>query len=205
MTQEKKSGGCLRTIGLTVVVIVGLLFALVAVAAILGPPQSTRSRTTVDNQASVADGPAAALATELSPTPIPVIGQDVIVDQVRWKVISAENMGDVLESDNQFVGEKKTSGVFVEVRFELENLSNDMLSFTGLDLVDDQNREFTSSSDGLMFIDKAERCVFENLNPNIVKSCSAIYEVPANAKGLKARVGDLKMFGAQEALIELGL
>ena len=202
MTQEKKkSGGCLRTIGLAVVVIVGLFVALVVVVAIFGPSSSTASRPAASNASTQANA-----APDATSTPLPVVGQDVTVDQVRWKMISAENLGNVLKSGNQFTKDKKTSGVFVKVRFEMENLSNDMLSFGGLEMVDDQDRKFTSASDVFMFIENEdERCVFENLNPNITKTCTTLYEVPANAKGLKAIVSDLKAFGAEEALVELGL
>lgn len=203
MTQEKKkSGGCLRTIGLSVVVIAGLFVALVVGVAIFGPSSSTQSRSEASNASTRANA-----APDATATPLPVIGQDVTVDQVRWKMIAAENLGNVLKSGNQFTDDKKTSGAFIKVRFEMENLSTDMLSFTGLDLVDDQSRKFTSTSDAFMFIkDDNERCtMIENLNPNITKTCITIYEVPANAKGLKAKVSDLKMFGSQEALVDLGL
>jgi hypothetical protein len=124
---------------------------------------------------------------------------------VRWKVIEAVDLGKTLKSDNQFVKDKTTSGRFVKVRFELENLSKDMLTFAGLDLVDDQSRTFKASSDAFQFIPTEETCVLENLNPNVAKSCTAIYEVPANAAGIQAQVGDLKMLGNKSALIDLGL
>ena len=144
------------------------------------------------------------VATKAAPAAYGV-GQDVQVDQVRWKIVAAEDAGQTLKSDNQFTPDKKTSGRFVRVRFELENLSKDMLTFAGLDLLDGQGRTFKSSSDAFAFIPDDERCVLENLNPNVAKTCTAIYEVPANAGGLQAQVSDLKMFGGQQALVDLGL
>lgn len=133
------------------------------------------------------------------------VGQDVNVDEVRWKVVAAEDAGQTLKSDNDFIPAKKTSGRYVRVRFELENLSKDMLTFAGLDLLDGQGRTFKSSSDLFAFIPEDESCVLENLNPNIAKTCTAIYEVPVDSTGLQAQVSDLKMFGSQQALIDLGL
>jgi hypothetical protein len=148
--------------------------------------------------------PTATPVSQQLETSLPVVGQDVVVDEVRWKVLSAENAGSILPSGNQFIDDLTTSGTFVRVRFELENLSSDMLTFAGLDLVDGQNRSFTRSSNAFAFIAEGEGCVLENLNPNVTKVCTHVYELPANAAGLKAKLSDLKMFGTQEALVALG-
>jgi hypothetical protein len=150
----------------------------------------------------------AAAAAPLVIDAVPVaygVGQDVQVDEVRWKIVAAEDAGQTLKSDNEFIPAKKTSGRFVRVRFELENLSKDMLTFAGLDLLDGQGRTFKSASDVFAFIPQEELCVLENLNPNVAKTCTVIYEVPADANGLQAQVGDLKLFGGQQALVDLGL
>ena len=147
--------------------------------------------------------PAAASATE-APKAFGV-GEDVQVDEVRWKILEASDLGKTLKAKDQFTKDKTTSGRFVQVRFELENLSKDMLSFAGLDLLDAQGRTFKASSDAFQFIPTEETCVLENLNPNVAKSCTAIYEVPANAAGLKAQVTDLKIIGSDSSLVDLGL
>ena len=115
----------------------------------------------------------------MPPTAAPTahrVGEDVRVDEVRWKVLEAADLGQTLKSDDQFVEDKTTSGRFVRVRFELENLSKDMLTFVGLDLVDEQGRTFKPSSDVFQFIPNEEACVLENLNPNVdFFSASAYY------------------------------
>jgi hypothetical protein len=94
----------------------------------------------------------------------------------------------------------------VKVRFEVENLSNDLLSYGGADLVDIKGRKFTQSSDALSFISEEEQSVLvTNINPNISKTITEIYEVPPDAAGLKFNAGDLKIFGSDETQIELGL
>jgi len=93
----------------------------------------------------------------------------------------------------------------VRVRVELENLSKDMLSYGGFELVDEQGREYTRYSEAFGFISSQESCVLVNLNPSIARTCTEVFEVPAEATGIQARLGDLKIFDANEALVELGL
>lgn len=144
-------------------------------------------------------------ATQTAVVPAKV-GEDVRVDEVRWRMLSAEDLGDTLSSDNRFVDSKTTSGRFIQIRFEIENLSNDMLTFGGVDLVDNRGREFASYSEAIMFLPDGENCSFmENLNPNIPKICTVIYEVAADAAGLKIVASDLKIFGSDEKEIDLGL
>jgi len=134
------------------------------------------------------------------------VGDDVKVDEVRWKLIEVKDEGQTLKSGNQLVDDKKTSGKFLRINFEMENLSKEMLTFVGIDLVDNQGREFKPLSDAFMFVPDEQRCaLIENLNPNLPKTCQLIFEVPANAEKIQAKVGDLKMLGSAEELIDLGL
>lgn len=209
--QPKKKSGCLSTIFKGILIVVGLFIALIVVMAIVSPSSNrttntlpARTPTTIN---AVAAAPAATVAPTEAPTaiPAPVIGQDVMVDDVRWKILSAEDMGNLITDDNQFTEDLKTSGKFIKVRFEIENRSKDMLSFVGLDLIDNQERSFTRSSNAIMVIDGSETCVLENLNPNITKTCTHIYEVPTDAAGLNAVASDLNMFGGAQTMISLGM
>lgn len=196
----------------------GGVFVLLIMCGVLASLMGRPVANTAQAPAGAPNSAAVASATEApaEPTAVPeptaaptaealaTIGQDVTVDEVRWKILSAEDLGDTLTSDNQYIDPKKTSGRFIRVQFEMENLSKDMLSFGGMDLVDNQNREFKSYSGSFGFVPDDQACVFENLNPNITKPCTVIYEVPGNAAGLKAKVGDLKLLGGAEAFIDLG-
>lgn len=132
------------------------------------------------------------------------VNQDVRVSDVRWKVLEAADLGATLTGGRGSEGEKTTAGCWVRVRFEFENLSSDMQSFSGLNVIDSQGREFTASSDVFSFVPEEEWCSFENVNPNVPKICTNLFEVPANATGLKLVVTDLEMFGAEEAEVDLG-
>jgi hypothetical protein len=133
------------------------------------------------------------------------VSQDVQVGEVRWKVIEVADLGAELKSDNEFIDPKTTTGKFILVRFELENLSKDQLNFAGVNLTDDQGREFTPKDDVFGFIPNEELCVLEQLNANVQKTCRAVFEVPADASRLVLVAGDLKMFGNDEQQIQLGL
>ena len=209
----------MKKLGKGCLIVVGIVFILGIIGAVLGSGSRSSGGSAAQPTAAAINAvakPAGDTATSAAPaaTEAPAataapsayaVGADVRVDEVRWKVIEAVDLGKTLKSDNEFVKDKTTSGRFVKLRFELENLSKDMLTFAGLDLVDDQNRTFKASSDAFQFIATEETCILENLNPNVAKSCTAIYEVPANAAGIQAQVGDLKMLGSKSALIDLGL
>jgi hypothetical protein len=133
------------------------------------------------------------------------IGQDIFVGDVRWKILSAENRGSILTSDNQFIDDLTTPGKFIRVRLEVENLSNDLLTYGGIELIDSQGRSFVADSDAHAFIPDNEDCsIIENLNPNVPRVCIEIFDVAANSAGLRAQVGDLELTGDAEALIDLG-
>ena len=155
--------------------------------------------------AKTATRAARAAATQTAVAPAKM-GEDVRVDEVRWRVLSAEDLGNTLSSSNMFVDSKTTAGRFVRVRFEIENLSNDLLTYGGVDLVDNRGREYIAYSEAFMFLLDGENCYFiTNLNPNIPKICTVIYEVAADAADLKIVVSDLRIFGSGEKEIDLGL
>jgi hypothetical protein len=201
----------MKKLGKGCLIVVGVFFMLAVIGAVLrggvsstSTAQPTAAAITGAAQPVTNPEPTAAPAATAAPTTYG-LGQNVQVDEVRWNMQEATDLGNTLKSDNTFIKDKTTSGRFVKVRFAIENLSKDLLTFAGLDLVDNQGRTFKPSSDAFQFIPTEESCVLENLNPNVAKTCTAIYEVPANAAGLQAQAGDLKLLGNASALIDLGL
>jgi hypothetical protein len=208
MTMKKLGKGCL--------VVVGVFVVLVVLGALFGRPTASNPNTSApttgivgqavaNNATAISEPPTAAPEPPTAAPKVLAIGDDVLVDEMRWKILSAEDLGNTLKSDNTYIKDLKTSGRFVKVRFEMENRSKDLLNYAGLDLVDSQDRSFKNASGALSFIPEEEMCVFENLNPNIVKTCTVIYEIPANASGLHAEVTGLTFLGSAKALIDLGL
>lgn len=139
----------------------------------------------------------------VEPAQNPVIGEDVIVGAVRWRVLEAQRLGNRLDSDNQFIDPLVTNEQFILVRVEVENRDNDSRTFFEGDIADDQGRTFKSVS-ASSFIENSEWCLLEQLNPNIAKICTNIYEVSQDASGFRLVVGDLAFFG-DEAEIDLQL
>jgi hypothetical protein len=208
MTMKKLGKGCL--------VVVGVFVVLVMLGALFGRPTASNPNISAPTTGIVGQAvannataiPAQPTAAPEPPTAAPkamAIGDDVLVDEMRWKILSAEDLGNTLKSDNTYIKDLKTSGRFVKVRFEMENRSKHLLSYAGLDLVDSQDRSFKNANNALQFIPQDELCVFENLNPNIVKTCTVIYEIPANASRLHAEVTGLTFLGSAKELVDLGL
>lgn len=186
------------------------------------PPSATPTQTpTLDPNATATPTPMPPTETLTSvpepsatPTPIPPtetpiptygIGEDVIVGDVRWKILSAINEGQTIKSNNQFIDDLTTTGSLIRLDFEIENLSKDMLTYSGIDLTDDQGRTFIEAANAHMHIPNELSCLFiVNLNPNVPKRCQIIYEVAANAQGLRLTLGDLRIFGGDEQVVYLG-
>ncbi len=209
----------MKKIGVGAVVVFFLCIVLAIIGNLFSGDETTTStqsgQTVVESRATFMPTSQAqpTNTSEPSPTetPIPVptsapqVGEDVRVKDVRWRVLGAEDLGTELKSDNQFIDNVTTPGRFIQVRFEFENLTKDMLSFGGVSLRDSQIREYNDYSDALWFIPDNERCIFENINPNIPKTCTTIYEVAADAAGLVFVATDLAIFGNGEVEITLGI
>lgn len=131
------------------------------------------------------------------------IGENVTVGKIRWKITEVKDEGKEMKSVISVGDPKSTSGKFLRVTFEIENLDDKAKSFTGLDLIDDKGRKFKDITDGAFFTERELICGLASINPNIIKTCQAVYELPADVTGLAANPGDLALFGGEEALISL--
>lgn len=141
-----------------------------------------------------------------------LINQDVRVGDVRWKVLEAKDLGSHLRGSQSrypsFQKDVTTTGKFIKVRFEIENLGQELKSVTWLRLIDSQNREYVPRHDVSAWIPENEDLLLiENLNPNIPKTLTVIFEVAKDASGLKFIATDLRVLGAgvKKAFIDLGL
>lgn len=175
--------------------ILGGIIVLIIIIAIVGGGGGEKKET--------------APSTEKTPT-VYSINQDVRVGDVRWRLVDVKDKGNILRASESkyptFAEDKTTTGKFIEVTIEVENLSTEMKSVSNLKLVDDKNREFIHASDISEWIpEDKELFLLSNLNPNMPQQFTDMYEIPADATGLKVKVGDLSLWGTKEALISLEL
>ncbi|MBK7781502.1 MAG: DUF4352 domain-containing protein [Ardenticatenia bacterium] len=148
-----------------------------------GSDKGATISTAVPGGAPAVDAPADAPADKPAEPAAAKIGDAVAFDDTTWTVTAAENKGQKLESDNQFIKSPETTGAFWQVEVKVANTGSDAYMIQKPKVVDDKGREFDTSSDALMILgDKA--CLLESINPGLEKSCTWIYEVPADAAGL---------------------
>lgn len=125
----------------------------------------------------------------LPPEPQHPPGIDIRVGDVRWQLLSAEDLGHILETDGNT---EKTQGRFIRVTFQLTNKGSDDLRFYGTPLRDKQGREHERK---LKFSPDDEECNGwrgHPLPPNDPKKCVNIFEVPGDATGLVFVARDLE-------------
>ena len=122
------------------------------------------------------------------------VGEVVTFDDSQWTVVKAMPVGDTLNGLSEV---KKTTGKFVKVEFTVTNKSKQSESI--LDhpkLIDDQSREFSPLDSQSLFMDEQENSItLETLSPDMMQRFFALYEVPADAKGLRFETRALAALG----------
>ncbi len=127
-----------------------------------------------------------------------------INNEVNWKILSAEDLGDTLEAIDRWSDDKTTTGKFIKVRFTVENIGKEMKTITDLRLFDDEDREFTTYLETFGYIeDEEELFIADNINPGLERTYTAIYEVPTDSKNFILEVTNLE-FMSDKAYISLG-
>lgn len=140
-----------------------------------------------------------------APAPIPGIGADLVVQSIRWKVLEVKDLGSTYRPKNRYMKPVRSSGKFIRVKFEAENQGTESKSFTKKPtLMDAGGREYEASREGSIVLDDSRRsCLMEIFNPNLVKTCVQVFEVPKEAEGLQFMANDLEMFRGTSSPISL--
>lgn len=149
-----------------------------------------------------------ALSTPTSaPVPVanqnPGIGADVITGDLKWRVISVDDLGNRLVSDNEFIDDATTGGRFIRVVVEIDNRGTNPASYWTPEMLDSQERTFNEYSEQYFFVPDEQQCLLLTVNPGLSKQCTHIYEVSGDAQGLKIKVTDFGFLFGNEAIIEL--
>ena len=142
---------------------------------------------------------------EISSTPRKAVGKVLQVGDVRWQVLSVVDHGHVIEANGK---KEKTKERFIEVRFQLTNKGGKELGFSGVVLRDRQGRVYERKLFDLVTLN--ERCVGglvgnHKLKPNVITTCTSIYEIPNNSTGLILVADDLQGTDASTEIVSLAL
>lgn len=136
------------------------------------------------------------------------LNENVEVGDVTWKITSATNEGDTLygeDADYDYVDDEVTTGSWIKVRGTVTNNSSETIYLSSPDLVDDQDRKFSSSSVGYSWIPDDEEVLYEEIQPGMSYTFTEIYEITEGTSGLKIEVTNTDFFDEQIAYVDLGL
>lgn len=192
-------------------IILGVAMAMIIVASIgsSGSSTSTQVVKTPNNQGQ----PTPSTPRTSIPTSTPAIAQvnqDVRVGKARFVVLSALDRGATLKrSESRYptiAQDKTTSGRFIEVRVEIENMGEITESFVSSPhIIDSQNREYKKAEGVSEWIPTDAEWFLPALQPGVPKRFILIYEVAKDATLLKLKASDISFGSSKSALINLGL
>jgi hypothetical protein len=140
------------------------------------------------------------------------VGDTVVFDgDSSWVIVSVKDHGHDLaapraphEKHAEKIAPAHSDGRFIEVRFKITNLGKSaQLASTMPKLLDAKGREFAAYENDTQFLD--EKSLAEaSLPPGLARDFEEIYEVPADAQGLKIQTQQLAPFGHPK-MVQLGL
>lgn len=210
----------MRKIGKILLWVLGIILILGVIGAMLGedtenqqaePASSiqteevetetdSESATEQEDEATEEDG-------EVGNNEVYGIGDYVEVGKLAYTVHSVETTN-ILESDNQFIDPATTDGQFVIV--EIEAFNNDsetrMVDSSMFKLIDDQGREFNTSTDTdvMMVLDESLNLFLQDINPGISKTGKLVFELPNDVSSYELQVSSGFGFaGGEYATIKL--
>jgi hypothetical protein len=128
------------------------------------------------------------------------LGEQVKFDDSVWEVVSAKIIGNNIQG---LTGNKTSPGKFVKVEYKVTNSGKkDETILDHPKLIDDQNREFPPLDDQSLYMNEPEKSItLESLPPSIMKRFFAIYELPADSKGVRFEARALSAFGDKKKVV----
>jgi hypothetical protein len=121
------------------------------------------------------------------------IGEIVKFDDSEWIILSAQNLGQEIKSNNLILDDATTNGKFIIIQYSVKNLSKKgELIFETPVLVDSEGREFNEYDNQEFYLPASAKTLMgESLPPSIIKKFYAIYEVAQDSNDLKFRARSL--------------
>lgn len=129
------------------------------------------------------------------------------VNDLIWTVLSAENLGNSISSNNEFIPElTKEEGIFVKVTFTVENTSDNIAFPSQPDMfAADSGQEYQSITNQYSYVESDESyLIFESLDPKEAKEFVTIFSTP-NIESFRLRVEGNNFIDKEDAFIEVSL
>lgn len=129
------------------------------------------------------------------------VGEEVQVGNLVYKVEKVEKTQQV---GNDFLN-KKANGTFLVVTITVTNKDKEsrMIDTTMFKLAQGDTK-YDADSEATSYSNEDNHFFLQNINPNISATGKIVFDIPANATGLKLLVQD-KFFGTKEKTIDLGV
>ncbi len=116
-------------------------------------------------------------------TPVPR-SEVVMAGNVKWNILNVEEVGPVLREDNTGAT-LETRGKFVNIRFEVVNLSEDKKYIFDLRMVDERGRTYPICAEAYAYLGLFEEaCSVADLKPDVKRTFTTSHDVPKNAEDL---------------------
>ncbi|MCC6649348.1 MAG: hypothetical protein IT374_27725 [Polyangiaceae bacterium] len=187
----------------------GIVFVLGALLACKGGAEGTSQSKSAGSHepGNAGSGENVGGAKAKAPEKLPKIGDTVSFDDSDWVVLSAKDLGKVAKSNNPFQESKKSEGgKFIQVSFKVTNKTKkEERVLGGLKIADSSGREFESLDDQAFYVPNGKKTIgLEAMPSSLAKEFWAVFEVPADATGLRLGVRQLAAMGDTK-LVDLGL
>jgi hypothetical protein len=139
--------------------------------------------------------------------------ESLVFNDSTWVVVEAKDLGKVIKATEPGDEELKADGRFIYVRFKIANTGKRVV-WLGDDpeLTDNRDRTFQTLGDRQkQYLPRGAKTLGEpdsdQIPAGITREFHAIYEVPADARGLRLKAASFaeKKRRQQEGLIDLGL
>lgn len=169
-----------------------------------GCETSTKEVSKIEKEEEIVEETAEEAEIGSKDNPYSINESITINNEVNWKILSAKDLGGILEAIDRWSDDKTTTGKFIKVRFTVKNIGKEMKTLTDLRLFDDEEREFVTYDESFGYIEEEEELfLLENINPGMEKTCTVIYEVPKDSKDFILEITNLE-WASDKAYISLG-
>lgn len=177
---------------------VGLIVLGIIVSALGGGKEE---KTGGSNQAKQA-------STEVKKENSVKVGESLQVGEVKWVAENPQKTAEI-KSSNEYIAPAKANGVFVivDLTAELTGKDSGTVDSTQFKIVDSKGRSFdaTTESDVFVAIDSKNLIFLKQVNPNVPVKGKAVFDIAADATGLKLQIKDLRFGSDEKGFVELGI